>query len=110
MGWPCHLLVYTRAQEARSLGPMHAKRQHLLLRISWHTDPHTRGNRGGRTVCKRERELLSQLACLHVRAMQAEVRMCIATVHVCSNGMHEGIDRAWWTRPGVDAWCVCTCV
>jgi hypothetical protein len=59
-------------------------------------------------VCKRERELLSHLTCLQMHAMQAEVRMCIATVRVCSNGMHEGIDRAWWTR--VDAWCVCVCV
>jgi hypothetical protein len=92
------------------LGPMHAyaKRQHLLLRISWHTDAHTRRNRGGGIVCKRERELLSHLTCLQMHAMQAEVRMCIATVRVCSNGMHEGIDRAWWTR--VDAWCVCVCV
>jgi hypothetical protein len=60
-------------------------------------------------VCKRARELLSHLACLQVHAVQAEVHMCIATVHVCTQ-WNEGIElHAWWTRPGVDAWCVCVC-
>jgi len=65
-------------------------------------------------VCKRERELLSHLACLQVHAMQAEVRMCIATVHVamcapmeCTRGsiVHGG--RGWMHGVCVH---VCACV